>query len=271
MVRDCRALGNCAAVCKRWVPRSRSLQWGSLDFSDFRSLDFLRSLLALASSSHATITPHIKRFTVPLVEGVETSDEHRLPNGQRPILMRIFMGIPTIYALRSISVFGIFTSGVEGEVIADVLGSLTQLKSLELANFTLDSFAVLQQIVASCPGLESLYVSYLRERSEPTRPPPTLPPPPPCPPLRFFSSMDCTFTARLLAWIGEGAQASRPGFIFMGGNDAYKHQRRFGSFLRNLGPELKALCIEQNDIARWESPRPGELPSFIHLTPRIPW
>lgn len=74
------------------------------------------------------------------------------------------------------------------------------------------------------------------------------------------------FTSRLLTWIGEGAQVSQLGFIFMGGDDVYKHQARFGSFLRTMGPALKQLCIEQNSSTLEDAP-PCEL--TYSANPRI--
>lgn len=226
--------------------------------------------LDLVESGHGTIAPHVRRISLPLYEANETSDEHRLPDGMRPALTRIFVRVLLpLSRLRSIIIYGISTSRVEGEVVANALLSLTQLRSLELGNLILDSFAVLQEIVASCSGLQNLYVYRLSEKSERTNPPPPPRPPRPSPSLKLLSIVDCTFIVRLLAWIGEGEQVSQPGFICVGTNDAYKHQRRFGSFLRNMGPALKALCINENPNARGDTP-PGEIPAFIHLNHVFP-
>lgn len=249
---------------------------------------------ALVSSEYGTIVPHIKQISVPLFEDHETPDEHRVSDGRRldfalvrrnilatddrrdsdgrrPYATRYFMPIKHLVGLRSIVLFGLDDCGIEEEEVAEVLGSLPQLRSLELARFTIDSFPALCSIVTSCPRLErlyltdivergihssgSLYLKLLKAQSEGTDVPP------PCPALQLCSVTHCAFTDRLLLWIAEGSRASQPGFIFIGCDDAHQHQGKVGYFLRNAGPALKHLCIEQRPWTAEEFA--GELPIFI--------
>lgn len=218
--------------------------------------------LNLVPASHGTIAPHIKRIAIPLLEGPEASHDHRLPNDKLPNPMYAFVRMVLhLSHLRSVMIYGRTISRVEAELVADVLRTCSHLRSLELSNFILDSFPVLQEVVASCSRLEDLYLSALA-LTLPSERTSSLPSPP-CPPLKLFSTINCTFTERMLAWIGEGAQASQPGCVFIGADEARKHQRRFGSFLRNVGPALKTLCIQQNTTPPGAPREPGELPGSI--------
>lgn len=247
-VRACRTLGSCAAVCRRWLPRSRSLQWEVLDFSDLKTYARVHRLFRLASSVHATIVPHIKRICLQLFEGNDINDDHVDSDGNYPGLTQTFREVRALKALQSIVIIAPLVSKIDADTVAEVLKSLTQLKSLELANFTLDSFEDLRRIIGSCVGLESLYLNGLWEIARPTR---LVLPPPPCPPLKIFSAIDCSrFAGRLLLWMMEERNTQRPGTIFIGANDVHVLQRKFGEFLRYSGPALHKLCIEQNPHAR---------------------
>lgn len=221
----------------------------------------------LASSSHATIVPHVKRISLILHEGDEVSDSRIVRGCKIPYTTILLLGVKTFSSLRSIIILGDRRTKVDGEVIAEVLASLLHLKSLVLDDLTLDNFEVLCDIVGSCTGLESLYLTGINEISEPAVI--SQGAPPPCPPLKIFGAMNCAFTARLLAWIGE-SQARRPETVFMGGNDVYRHQGRFAKFLRNLGPALKELWIEQNPVegsltAQTSQPQSEPPPHLDHV------
>ncbi|KZP02912.1 hypothetical protein FIBSPDRAFT_905427 [Athelia psychrophila] len=61
-----RDLVTCAAVCKDWLYRSRSIQFKSLDFTPRHTWNRLSLLMDLLSSPHATIAPHVRQIVVPL-------------------------------------------------------------------------------------------------------------------------------------------------------------------------------------------------------------
>lgn len=269
----CRDLANCAAVCKDWVPHSRSLLFQTLNF--YPKFGSLTSLLNLISSPHGTIQPHIKRIALPFFEKLASSTpscsseegtssssseedvlsnpsegdgphEDGAPGDQRPIPMHIFLRVSNLSALQSITLFGIFRTHVPEDAIITVLAGLTQLRSLEIANLNFRSFPGLRDIVASCIGLQRLYINGIRCTERPGQSPTwSHQQQPPCPPLQLLSIVDCTPTPSLLDWVLKDAQACQLRAIFMDGNEAHRHQAKFGALLWNLGSGLQKLCIEQ--------------------------
>lgn len=206
-----------------------------------------------------------------MLKDILATDDRRDSDGRLPYATRYFMPIKHLVGLRSIVLFGLDDCGIEEEVVAEVLGSLPQLRSLELARFTIDSFPALCSIVTSCPRLErlyladivergvhssrSMYLKMLKAQSEGTDVPP------PFPALQLFSVTHCRFTDRLLVWIAEGSRASQPGSVFIGCDDAHLYQGKVGHFLRTAGPALKRLCIEQRPWKAEEGA--SELPIFV--------
>ncbi|KZP02428.1 hypothetical protein FIBSPDRAFT_970000 [Athelia psychrophila] len=69
-----RDLGSCAAVCRNLIPRSRSLQFKTLDFSRYHSEDHLNQFFDIISSTHATITSHVLRIAL------DVSGQHLSPD-----------------------------------------------------------------------------------------------------------------------------------------------------------------------------------------------
>lgn len=154
LVRD---LGTCAAVCRNWVPRSRSLQFKTINFGPPWTVDRLHRFLDLLPSAHVTIIPHVLEITVAF-------EVHRWELWDEAIIQRL----ASLRALQSV----IFTEALVPqtppmvEAIANTLRSLPNLVSLALIDIPFESFVPLQHIVAACRGLERLYIHRIQEVNE---------------------------------------------------------------------------------------------------------
>lgn len=209
----------------------------------------------------------VESMSVSVYEGEEIADSHVDSDGCLPPLTALFTGVTVLSALESIAIYSPLLSKVDGDILEDALKSLPQLRSLELANFTLDSFQELRRVIGACVGLNSIYLNGLNQNAMITG---WNIPQPPCPLLKMFSAMDCQFVGAMFKWMEE-SYSQGVGTIFIGANNSYRRQAEFGKFLRQNGPALQKLCIEQNPIPLAErNPYTIEVPNSEPYTPFEP-
>lgn len=250
-----RDLGVCAAVCKDWTPRSRSIQFKSLDLSAPSSPNRLERFFRLLSSPQATIPLHVLQIAMPLVLYDTDIHDDLMIDGT---MMR---RLAPLRALQSV----IFKGDDEiepvdidpGTIVAiiDTLRSLPDIVSLELVLFKVESFDLLQQMVVVCPGLLRLYISdvdvfggglgYGDDHLPVDITPPnhTGPPPLPCPSLQLLSVVRSSFSGDLFEWIGMLPLSPQLHSICIDFDAMMLWPARFEQLVEKVGSNLHTLCI----------------------------
>lgn len=260
LIRD---LLTCAAVCKKWVPRSRCLKFEVVDVST----DQLGRLLDLVQASSTTITPYVKHIEISF-------EEESLAYPVYETMKRL----ASLHALKTI----IFKNADEPlspdavEAIGTTLGSLTNLTSLEVIDIPFKCFDPLQHIVSACHGLDKLYITGVdkveeeeeekkEEEEDPDHSdhppePPTMGPsahdkiviaPPhyaqspalPCVPLQLLCIVGCDFSHELFRWVHMPASYHRLTCLCLDFNNTFYDPKTVGRLLRDLGPTLQNLCF----------------------------
>lgn len=219
-------LANCAAVCKNWVPRSRAHQFKTIDFTLPSSWDGLSVLLDLAAAPLATIAP--RQLELPI--------DQDLPAFPTADLLRV----GSLSTLRSLVLTGISIPEPQTADIVTVLGSLSQLRCLELANVIFDSFIGLRDIVVARPELERLYLKTVHRVWAPRSRSPTPNLPAPCPSFQLLCIVDCDYYRDMFDWVTPLKQLE---CICIDFARILHSQAAFGSLLLALGPSLRQLCV----------------------------
>lgn len=237
----------CAAVCKDWLYRSRSIQFKSLDFTPRHTWNRLSLLMDLLSSPHATIAPHVRQIVVPL-----HGNDWLIP----------FARIGQLHALRSVILHSLdCISLIPAKEVVSVLGSLTELRSLRLAHFGISSYTQLQDVVVACPRLERLYLEDLYISLSVIQPYVSTRPSP-CPPgLHLFSVSDIPFDQAFFGWVSRPSQLRSICISFA---HVLYDGPELSILLRDQGSALRHLCII-DCLPTIRYPRPSEFPMPFEL------
>lgn len=226
-------------VCRDWVPRSRSHQFKSLDFTKRPLRNGLLPFLDLLTSPHTTIGPRVRHITLEFY--VELKE----------IPKSVFMRISALSALQSIALRGItYYDPTQADdittVLVTVLGSLIKLSRLELTDIMFQSFIQLRAIVGACRELESLSLYSIRSQRGPQTLRYAYPESSPCPSLQVLRMIDCRFEKQVLEWVGA-CTPLRLRSLSIGFDTVVHRGTVLGCFLRALGSNLEELSIQRHD------------------------